>query len=464
MKVKKIIALLTAAFLLLSALVGCGQTSTVKTNENSQPASGTQPASSNQTAPAAEQNAPKPIKLAMWCSAYYTPEETKKPQEEWMISKAIKQFEAQNPNVKIDLNITTPSPETFAKFKAAAMAKNGPDIINLWSGSYLFPMKDVLLKLNDLIPKEDLENITAWDAVTYNFQKGGDILAYPVGTNFGVLIYNKQLITKAGLDFDTNPPKTTEEFTKALEAIKATGVLPLGQDAASGSMILHAAGYWWVQKTGYDGLVKLGNGETKFADDKGLTDMLKYCQSLYKAGFVNKDAATSADSGTRFYSGKTAIRTGGTWDLKDAQAALGEGNVGILALPGMVTSGSKVDAQVVGGAGDCTAIANYTKNPEMAVKFLSFLNSKQVAIEVCKNMGCFPVRKDITFEDLGWSDPLHKQLVEYSQHTAFWIDNSLPADYINEVVKFFPNCFVGKMSAEELAAQVDKKVAETLKK
>jgi len=401
-----------------------------------------------------------PVTLTMWCSAYYTPEETKKPQDEWMISQAIKEFEAENPNIKVELSITTPSPETFAKFKAAALAKNGPDIINLWSGSYLFDLKDVVLRLNDLIPKDDLESITAWNAVTGDFKAGGDILAYPVGTNFGILIYNKKLVKAAGLDFDAKPPRTTEDFYKALAAIKATGVLPLVQDATSGSLVIHAAGYWWVQESGYDGLVALGSGAKKFADDKGLADMLAYCQSLYKAGFINKDAATSSDSGARFYAGKAAMRSGGTWDIKDAQAALGQDNVGVLALPSAPSPSPKINAKVVGGAGDCTAIASYTKHPAEAMKFLSFLNSKKVAISVCKNMGCFPVRKDISVTDLGWSDSLHRQLVDFSQHTAFWIDNSLPADYINEVVRFFPNCLVGKMSPAELAAQVDKKVAE----
>ena len=201
------------------------------------------------------------VELSFWCSALYTPEETKKPQEEWMISKLIEEFEEENPGVTIDLTITDPSTETFSKFKAAAISKSGPDIINLWSGTYLFDLAQVLLPLNEYIPKEDREAITAWNAVQYNFEENGDILAYPVGINCGILLYNKELVKNAGLDFETDPPETTEEFADALEKIKQTGVIPLVQDAQNGSMIMHLAGYWWVQETGYDNLVKLGNGE-----------------------------------------------------------------------------------------------------------------------------------------------------------------------------------------------------------
>lgn len=401
------------------------------------------------------------INLSFWCSALYTPEETKKPQEEWLISKLITEFEEQNPGVTIDLTICEPSPEIFAKFKAAAISKSGPDIINLWSGTYLFDLAQVLLPLNDYIPAEDREEITSWNEVSYNFEPDGDILAYPVGINYGVLLYNKELVENAGLDFENSPPDTTEEFTAALEKIKETGVIPLVQDAQSGSMIMHAAGYWWAQETGYENLVRLGNGELKYSEDKGLLNMLGYINELYEKDLINKDAATSSDAVGRFLNGEAALRTGGTWDINDTQTALGEGNFGLLALPSMSgTAEPKVTASVLGGAGDCTAIANYTKHPEMAVKFVSFLNSKTSAIEICKNMGCFPARNDVTTEELGWSDDLHRKMVEYSQNTAFWIDNSLPAEHIGELMTFFPNAMAGKMTPEEVAAQMDAKAAE----
>jgi raffinose/stachyose/melibiose transport system substrate-binding protein len=396
------------------------------------------------------------ITLSFWCSALYTPEETKKPQEEWMISKLVAQFEAENPGVKIDLTITTPDPETFAKFKAAAVSKSGPDIINLWSGTYLFDLADVLLPLNGYIPAGDREAITAWNAVSMNFDPNGNILAYPVGINYGVMLYNKALIKAAGLDFDAAPPKTTDELTAALVKIKETGVVPLVVDAQSGSLIMHASGYWWAQMTGYDNLIKLGSGEMNYADDPGLQAMVDYCAALYAEGLINKDAATSDDATARFLNGEAALRTGGTWDIGDTQAALGEGNFGILALPSFSGAAEpKVTASVLGGAGDCTAVAGYTKHPEMAAKFVSFLNSKASTIEICKNMGCFPARKDVTFEDLGWSDPLHEQMVQLSQSTAFWIDNSLPAGDIGVLLRFFPNALVGKMTSAELAAEID---------
>lgn len=439
---KRLVALMTILAILLLTVSGCSQ----------------KPDSSNS---AARPEGGEDIKLTFWCTALYTPEETKRPQEEWVISQLIKEFETQNPGVTIELSILEQSPEVFAKFKAAALSKSGPDLINLWSGTYLFDLQQVLLPLNDYIPAEDKAAITAWDAVSYNFDPNGDILAYPLGINYGVMLYNKELVAAAGLDFDTNPPANTDELTAALLKIKETGVIPMVQDAQNGSMIMHASGYWWAQGTGYENLVKLGNGETKYAGDKGLTDMLAYCAKLYELGLINVDAATSVNSNSRFLNGEAAIRTGGTWDINDTQDALGEGNFGILALPSFSgATNPYVQASVLGGAGDCTAVASYTKHPEMAAKFVSFLSSKESSIAISKNMGSFPARNDISTEELGWSDELHKQMVEFSQNTAFWIDNSLPAEHVGELMKYFPNMLVGKMTAMELAEAMDKKVAE----
>lgn len=446
---KKLTSLLLALVMAGTLLAGCSSSGG---NDTSKPveASGTSATEASEDA-----------QLVFWCSAFYTPEETKKSQDEWVISQLINKFEEENPGTTVDLSIVEPSPEVFAKFKAAALSNSGPDVINLWSGTYLFDLAEVLLPLNEYIPQEDKDAITAWNAVSYNFDPDGDILAYPVGINYGVMLYNKALVAAAGLDFDANPPATTDQLKDALIEIQKTGVIPMVQDAQNGSMVMHAAGYWWAQGTGYDNLIKLGNGEMKYSEDNGFADMLDYCSDLYSSGLINVDAATSVNSNSRFLNGEAAIRTGGTWDINDTQAALGEGNFGILALPSFSkVEQPKVSASVLGGAGDCTAVASYTKHPEMAAKFLSFLSSKDSAIEISKNMGSFPARNDITTEELGWSDPLHAQMVEMSQSTAFWIDNSLPAEHVEELMKFFPNVLSGKMTSQELAAAIDKKVAE----
>jgi len=403
----------------------------------------------------------KPVQLTFWAgSAYYNSEEAKRPQSEWAITKIVKRFEERNPGITVDVTPVELNSETIAKFKAAAIAKNGPDVMELWTGSYIFPLKDVLLPLNDLIPPEDREAISGWDAVTYNFTPGGEILGYPCGNNYAGLVYNKALIRAAGMDWDKNPPKTTEEFREALRKIKPTGVVPFGFDGSKGRILHYATIYWWVEESGYERLVTNADGRTKYENDQGFLNLLTYMQSLFAEGLTNADAMSSTDYETKFSSGKYAFTVGGVNNARAFEQVLGPDNFGFLPFPQM-SANPKVKASIIGGAGNCASIGNYTKHPREAVKFLSFLASKPSFIELTKSVTTFPARKDVSLEDLGWtSDPFRKKIYELARNFAFWVDNSIPAYQYDEMKRFFPNVLTGKLSPADFARQMDKLVQE----
>ena len=405
------------------------------------------------------QTAAKPVTLTFWCgSAYYNSEEAKRPQSEWAITKIVKEFEARNPYVKVDVTPIDLTSETIAKFKAAAIARNGPDVIELWTGSYLFPLKDILLPLNKFIPADDRKSISGWDAVTYNFKPDGDILGYPIGNNYAGLVYNKALVKAAGMDWDKNPPKTTEEFKAALRKIKSTGVIPFGFDGSKGRILHYATIYWWVEESGYERLVSDSEGKTKFVDDKGFINLLTYMQSLYAEGLTNVDAATSVDYESKFSTGKYAVTVGGVNNAKAFEQALGPENFGFLPFPSM-SANPKVKASIIGGPGNCLAIGNYTRNRDLAVKFVSYLCSKSAFIELTKSVTTFPSRTDVSLADLGWTnDPFRQKIFTLSENFAFWVDNSIPEYLYGEMKRFFPNVLTGKLSPLDFAAQMDKLV------
>ena len=397
------------------------------------------------------QKTAKPVTLTFWCgSAYYNSEEAKRPQSEWAITKIVQEFEAQNPNVKVDVTPIELSSETIAK--------NGPDVIELWTGSYLFPLKSILLPLNKYIPAADKKDISGWDAVTYNFKPGADILGYPIGNNYAGLVYNKALVRAAGMDWDKDPPKTTEDFRAALGRIKSTGVVPFGFDASKGRILHYATIYWWVEESGYERLVSDSDGRTKFVDDKGFINLMTFMRSLYAEGLTNVDAATSVDYESKFSTGKYAVTVGGVNNAKAFEQALGPDNFGFLPFPRM-SANPKVKASIIGGPGNCLAIGNYTKNRDLAVKFISFLCSKPSFIKLTKSVTTFPSRTDVTLAELGWGeDPFRQKIFNLSKNFAFWIDNSIPEYLYSEMKRFFPNIVVGKLSPQDFAAQMDKLV------
>ena len=398
-------------------------------------------------------------KLTIWINgsdSYIAPAEQELPQEEWYISKAIKRFEEANPGVKVELIVQADGETAHQTFKADSLAHTAPDIANLWTGQNIYVMEDVLLDIKDMIPAEDKENLVGWDAVT---APSGAVLGYPTADNqVCYFLYNRAIINECGLDFDNNPPKTTEEFDEAMQIIKDHGYIPLGQDEGFPWFGCYIGAYWWVSCSTYDRIISDCEGTTKFADDQGFIDAYNYYKSTLDNGFLNEDALTCADSFNRFCQGKIAMMPQESSVVADAEAALGAENIGLLMPPDLPQS--QIKGGTIGGPGQCFVISKDCKNPELAVKFLSFMDSKAEMLEFLKVQPKVPTRKDITAADLGYAaDSNSAKLVDMSAHTIYWVDNSLYASVSGDFYDLLPSVLAGKMTIEELGAKLDEDVA-----
>jgi raffinose/stachyose/melibiose transport system substrate-binding protein len=180
----------------------------------------------------------EPIKLTVWINgrdSFIGPSEQTLPQEQWYISQAIKRFEAANPGVTVELVVQSDALQAHQTFRTAGLAGNAPDIANLWAGQFIFALRDVMADITPYIPPEDLKNITGWDTVTLDFKPGSPIIGYPSPDNqMCFFLYNKKIIQAAGLDWDTNPPRTIETFMADMEKIKNAGYVPMAADEGAG--------------------------------------------------------------------------------------------------------------------------------------------------------------------------------------------------------------------------------------
>lgn len=460
-------------FILILSLISCGQAAPAQNaNEKSSTPVKQEEAKAPQADNTAKQES-KPvqnIKLNVWIGGtdgFITAEEQKKAQEEWYISKAFRRFEKANPGVAIEMTVPPDQMEAHQTFKAAGMAKNGPDLANLWTGQYIFQLKDVIYPLDGKIPQDDLSNISGWETVRDGFSGKGAILGYPAtGSQVCFFLYNKKLVKAAGVDFEANPPRSTQEFDEAMKRIKATGVTPIVTDEGSFPwFMVYIANYWWAQETGHEGIVKDCNAESKFSEDKGFINELTYYSSLYKNGYVNKDAGTSSDSWNRFLQGKAALYPTSNVTVTDAAKVLGEDNIGVLSPPEINSDAQKFKNSVIGGPGQCVVVSNSSKNPDMAIKLASFLNSKEETLEFEKLQPRVPLRKDITLKDLGWEgNPVYTKMFEFGKNTTYWVDNTVTADIMTDIQKLAPLVFTGKMPPVEMAKQLDKRAQELKQK
>ena len=412
-------------------------------------------------APAGQGNQAQPVKLTIWINgrdSFIGPSEQKLSQDQWYITQAFKRFEAANPGTTVELTVSSDALQAHQTFRTAGLAGNAPDIANLWAGTFIFALKDVTQDIRPYIPADDLKNLNGWDTVTVDFKEGNPIIGYPVPNNqVCFFLYNKKIIQASGLDFENNPPRTIDDFMAALQKIKDAGYQPMAADEGQGYVynFFYIAAYWWVQQNGLAPILAEDRGEAKFADDQALLKTLDLYHELWAKGYLNQDAATSADSQNKFFAGQVALFPNGSFGVKDAQDALGVDNVGAILPPDMPNA--KITNSLIGGPGQSMVVSKNSKNPAMAVKLMSFLNSKDEVLKFSQTQTVVPVRKDLTPADLGFKDgSIAAKMFQWGQHYTFWVDNELSGPVVDDFNKLLPLVLTGKMTPLEFAQQVDK--------
>lgn len=445
---KKIVALLLTIVLIVS-LAACGvQSESTQTKE--------QITSTEEVSPKDAAVSEKEVTLSFWITANLeSSSELELPEEDRYLHQAISRFQASHPNVNIEVTNYGDSTTLLNNYKAAVLAGEGPDMIQIFSGPTLLPLMDSFVALNDYLDEDHLNNMVGWETCADNMDVNSTIFAIPCsGQSVVCLAYNKSLVSAAGLDFEANPPRTIEEFYSAMDAIKATGVTPFHCDESWPELVLYDLGLWWTQKTGIDGMLAHNLENVPYAEDEGFLFMLEEYQKFYQNGWINKDTATSADEASIFLQGGSALHPFGLWSLADYREALGD-DLGIIPIPSAIEEDvDKLTA--VGGCGACMAVPNFSENQDIAVEFLMFLSSKDEMVEFYKQRVAIPLRTDITAEEIGQGDdPLYAKCVQMADSIYYYPDNCISSDAAAVYYKMLCQVLVGNMTPMELALEMD---------
>jgi len=154
--------------------------------------------------PGARRAAAQDVTVKYWNTVYQLEDpndKTKKP-EDFYISKAIARFESANPGVKVDMQTLPSDADMFIKYRTASVAANGPDVMTMWSGSYMLGLQDFLEPLNPYFSTEERSRIAGWEATSADFRADSDqIYGVPASSDGTTCIfYHKEIFDKAGVD------------------------------------------------------------------------------------------------------------------------------------------------------------------------------------------------------------------------------------------------------------------------
>ncbi|WP_233530910.1 ABC transporter substrate-binding protein [Paenibacillus alkalitolerans] len=320
---------------------------------------------------------------------------------------AIAEFEAQNPNIKIETDFIQNANYT-AGIKTRLLGGEKMDVFDTWSPSLFaeFAALDEQVYL-DLTGEEFLNDFlpASLKPVTVDSK----VFGVPELIHSDGLLYNKTLFEEHGLQV----PQTWDEFLAVCETLKQKGIIPIAMDSE-----------WWVPQFFWGSIMsnngadaawtaKLESGEIKI-NDPAFVDAIQKHKLLIDKGYVPEDwtGMKHEQSKDLVGQGKAAMIITGTWDIASIMERNPAYDIDFMIVPGNEKTVPNINV------GAYRVINNKTEHPEEAKKFVAFMNGKAQQEKLSAGAKAVPSIKDAAI-----SDPVSEKIaavVTRDDATLYW--------------------------------------------
>ncbi len=368
--------------------------------------------------------------------------------QEPAMQKVIADFEKQNPNISVDIQLTA-NADYWTKLQTAASAGSAPDVFWMNGPNFQLYASNGQLAPLDSVQKSDypsgLVNLYTYDGKLYGAPKDFDTVG---------VWYNKKLFDAAGLSY----PKagwTWDELKADAKALtgKTPGTFgiaapPYGQEniydttAQAGGYIISKDG----KKSGYD------DPKTK----EGVQFWLDFVKSGESPTLQQMTDTYSADL---FTSGKVAMYWAGSWNPGAFAKTAIAGDINVAPLP----QGPVSNQSVIHGLAN--VVSAKSAHLDAAKKFAAFASGKSAAEEMARSGAVIPAfngTQDLWVKSLPQYDlqvyiDEVKTAVPYpvSKNTAAW-----NADETAEFAKIWSGSVDLDTGLNELASKMNAELAK----
>lgn len=300
-------------------------------------------------------------------------------------------FEREHPGVKLDR--IRQSTENYEELTQAAFTSGeGPDVMMMFPGGRLKHWAKGLERLNDLIPKEEQEQLIGWEMDTPDFTADGDRYALPVTLNGYVYYYNKKMFKEAGLPTDFQP-KTWDELRETGEKLEAAGIQAFSGGNKDGAETCYVQSQGWQSTNTYQQAIELANGSLPWTD-KVVEDSFQPLLMMQEAGLYGSERFNQPyflEGLEAFGDEKGAMTQGlaagiGYWG--EYIPKIGEKNLGMFFAPESKYESYETNTNY--------SIPSFAKNKDAAVAYLEFLGSRRSIQSIVDHTGLIPNRRDVS--------------------------------------------------------------------
>lgn len=358
------------------------------------------------------------------------------------LNELAKAFEAEHPDIKIDVQTVGGSGDYEAGLKTKFASGEGPDIFSNGGFSKLKLWEERIEDLSDQPWVKDIAP-AAVNPVTLD----GKVYGLPLSMEGFGYIYNKDIFAELGID---QLPKTYSELEAAAKKIDAAGITPFA----------NAYYEWWL--VGSQGISVafnnqpdmnafidgLNDGTATIAGNEHFLNWAKLMQLTLDYGNKNPLTTDQNTAIAMFANGEAAMMQQGNWTQNTIDSIKLGMNVGVLPMP--ISDDAAVTGKVTVGVPVNLVVNKDSKVKEEAKLFLNWLVTSDIGKEyITKNFKFIPTMSTIEAspEDIG---PLATSLVEYvDRGEAF---TNISGKYPDGVTQEFGSV-IQKFLAGEIDAQ-----------
>lgn len=300
-------------------------------------------------------------------------------------------FMKANPDIVIK-RVHQPFNSYFTLLRTAVTTRKGPDVFEGYATPFMFDYVNGMLPLTKYRTPAQKKDLVGWSGLSANLNANDTPYAMPWSGQGINLYYNKALFKKAGLNPNA-PPKTWAQLLAACAALKKAGIIPITAGWKDGYYA-----EWWVDVLSAQYMTPsqlAAAGKNSNWESPAISKAFSRLLELSDKGYMTPNAEAIPlfpDVVNNFGSGKGAIFIGLAANnanysefAKDKVAK----DLGAF-LPPIVPDAVNKKQAFDYGPGLSWSIAKWSKDPDAAYKFLTFMGSAKAQQMIFKSSGTVP--------------------------------------------------------------------------
>ncbi|MDQ0614718.1 multiple sugar transport system substrate-binding protein [Microbacterium sp. W4I4] len=261
----------------------------------------------------------------------------------------------------------------------------------------------------------DLSSIKGAD--DYITERGGEVSGYqtdgkfyqlPWKSNPVMVMYNKELFTKAGLNADDPKMNTYDAFLQGAQAIVDSGVQSAIWPAPTSEFYQPWFDFYPFYLAETDGTMLVEDGKSTFDSDAG-----KKVADFWATMYADKLAPNEKSTDDAMSSGTTAMQLAGPWAIPSYAETV---DVGFMPVP---TTDGRADPKTFA---DSKSVSMFTscKNQGTAWEFMQFATSEDNDGVLLEKTGQMPMRTGLkdTYPDYFSANPNYVAFADQAENTV----------------------------------------------